>query len=222
MTELNAPDPNQPVGATDEPIEGVVVGSADDRSAGSGTTSPVVRELVRALTVAVALLKFPLLAVGVLPFVPAAFALIFAFILGGTWLVVGAIITALLIAGPVVLLLFRRSAIKAVSSAQSLEDEISRGLDLADAWKDARSTVHEVRDLGANNPGLFGRFKQVRHAMNGMQGLFERFTEFPRLRPFLPPRLPWTGYLVVASLVGTVLLVVLGIVEFVAILATAL
>lgn len=205
----------------DEPITGEVLGD-DDAFGGARageSTHELAAQIVQMLYVTVQVVRIPLMLVILLPVLPAVVALAFGFVLGGGWLLAAAIIFVLGMASPVLLWIQRRSAIRAVADSDTLTTEIARALDMPGAFADAGRAVRGVRGLNLGTGNVFGRFRRLNRWLGGAKDVVTRFTEFPTLRPFLPPRLVFTWYFTIASAVGAVVFVLFAIVEIIALIA---
>lgn len=205
----------------EEPITGEVLGDGDTFGAGrSGeSTRDLAAQIVQMLYVTVQVVRIPLMLVILLPVIPAVIALAFGFVLGGGWLLAAAIIFVLGMASPVLLWIQRRSAIRSVEEPDELTTEIARALDVPGAFADAGQAVRGVRGLNLGSGNIFGRFRRLHRWLGGTKDIFTRFTEFPTLRPFLPPRLIFTWYFTIASAVGAAVFVLFAVIEIIALIA---
>jgi len=96
-----------------------------------------------------------------------------------------------------------------VLALDELAAELAQAYDVAGAWAKAGDALQRVRSAG---PGLRGAGRAARGVWAGVQltkELFDRFSDLPRVAPFLPIRLQFTGYLCLASLVATAVLIIL-------------
>ncbi|GAB3561692.1 hypothetical protein [Spelaeicoccus albus] len=200
----------------DEPITGEVI---DDGSAAGESTRGLAAQIVQMLYVTVQVARIPLMLVILLPVVPALVALAFGFVLGGGWLLAAAIIFVVGLASPALLWVQRRSAIKSVEDPDDLTTEVARALDLPGAFGDAGRAVRGVRSLHLGSGNIFGRMRRLHNWFAGATDVVTRFTEFPKLRPFLPPRLMFTWYFTLASAIGAAVFVVFAIIEIIALIA---
>lgn len=169
----------------------------------------VIRDLATALAVLVRRVRIPLLVVGLLPLTPALVLAIEGLAVGGRG---GLFIVLLALAGawPGLWVLWRRRRlVRVVEPVDELAAELAQAYDVAGAWGKAGDALQRVRSAG---PGLRGAGRAARGVWAGVQltkELFDRFSDLPRVAPFLPIRLQFTGYLCLASAVATVVLIVL-------------
>jgi hypothetical protein len=185
------------------------------RTAESAATSAgearvrVITDLAAALAVLVRRVRIPLLVVGVLPLTPAFVLALEGLALGGRG---GVFFLVLALAGaaPGLWVLRRRQRLlRAVEPVDELAAELAQAYDVAGAWAKAGDALQQVRSAG---PGLRGAGRAARGVWAGVRltkELFERFSDLPRVAPFIPVSLQFTGYLCLASLVATVVLIVL-------------
>ncbi|SDU74542.1 hypothetical protein [Jiangella alkaliphila] len=161
----------------------------------------VVRELAAALAVLVRRVRIPLLVAGVLPLPPALLLVLEGLAADSGrpfFLAVAAAGAAL----GLLLLWRRRRLVRAVDPVDELAAELAEAYDVAGAWARANDALEQVRSAG---PGLRGAGRAARGVWAGVQltkDLFDRFSDLPRVAPFLPVSLQFTGYLCLASVVA--------------------
>ncbi|TDD71605.1 hypothetical protein E1262_05530 [Jiangella aurantiaca] len=189
--------------------------TAEAAAAAAGETrARVIRDLAAALAVLVRRARIPLLVVGLLPLTPALVLALEGLAVGGDG---GLFFLALALAGaaPGLWVLWRRRRLmRAVDSVDELAGELAEAYDVAGAWARAGDALHQVRSAG---PGLRGAGRAARGVWAGVQltrDLFDRFSDLPRVAPFLPVSLQFTGYLCLVSVVATVVLVALAVAGF--------
>lgn len=203
-------------GDAGDPLTGEVL---DDGAGAGESTRGLAAQIVQMLYVTVQVARIPLLLVILLPIVPALVALAFGFVLGGGWLIAAGIIFVLGLASPALLWVQRRSAIRSVENPDDLTTEIARALDLPGAFGDAGRAVRGVRGLHLGSGNIFGRMRRLHRWFGGASDVVTRFTEFPKLRPFLPPRLMFTWYFTLASPIGAAVFVIFAVIEIIALIA---
>lgn len=189
--------------------------TAEAAAASAGETrAKVIRDLAAALAVLVRRVRIPLFAVGLLPLTPALVLALEGLSLGGN-AGVFFLVLALLGAWPGLWVLWRRRRLmRAVDPVDELAAELAQAYDVAGAWAKAGDALQQVRAAG---PGLRGAGRAARGVWAGVRltkELFDRFSDLPRVAPFLPVRLQFTGYLCLASVVSTVVLVALAVAGF--------
>ncbi|WP_116951536.1 hypothetical protein [Jiangella endophytica] len=183
------------------------------------TRASLIRELAAALAKLVRRVRIPLLVAGVLPLPPALLLVLegLAADRGGPFFF------ALAVAGaaPGLMLLWRRRRlVRAVDPVDELAAELGEAYDVAGAWARAGDALEQVRSAG---PGLRGAGRAARGVWAGVQltkDLFERFADLPRVAPFLPVSLQFTGYLCLASVIAAGVLGVLAVAGFGVLLVT--
>lgn len=161
----------------------------------------LVRELARALAVLVRRVRIPLLVAGVLPLPPALLLVIegLAADRGGPFFLALAAAGA---APGLALLWRRRRLVRAVDPVDELAAELGQAYDVAGTWARAGDALEQVRSAG---PGLRGAGRAARGVWAGVQltkDVFDRFSDLPRVAPFLPVSLQFTGYLCIASIIA--------------------
>lgn len=170
----------------------------------------LVRQLAAALATLVRRVRIPLLVAGVLPLPPALLLVLegFAADRGGPFFFALAIAGA---APGLVLLWRRRRLLRAVDPVDELAAELGEAYDVAGAWARAGDALAQVQSAG---PGLRGAGRAARGVWVGVKltrDVFERFSDLPRVAPFLPVSLQFTGYLCLASIVAAAVLGVLAV-----------
>ncbi|TDE12237.1 hypothetical protein [Jiangella asiatica] len=189
-------------------------------SAGEARTR-LIKELAVGLAALVGRAKLPLLAVGVAPLPFALVLVLEGLALGGT---AGQVVVVLGLIGAVPglwVLWRRRRLVGAVQPVEELAAELAQAYDIAGAWAKAGDALQRVRTAG---PGLRGAGRAARGIWAGVRltrELFDRFSDLPRVAPFVPVRLQFTGYLCVASLASVIILAALCVVGVLALAADA-
>ncbi|WP_157553060.1 hypothetical protein [Jiangella gansuensis] len=228
MSDMGAPGDQDDPGGAAEPqgrfgrwrraAESAATSAAS--SAGEARTR-LIHEIAAALAVLVRRVRLPLLVVSVLP---QPFALLLALeglALGGT---PGAVVAGLAVLGsvPGLWVLWRRQRmVHAVDSVDELAGELAQAYDVAGAWAKAGDVLTKMRSAG---PGLRGAGRAAGGLWAGVQltrELFDRFSDLPRVAPFLPVRLQFTACLCVASIVSAVILAGLSALGLLALAADA-
>lgn len=213
----NEPDPGD--GDEEDPLIGEVVG---DESTAGESTRDLAAQIVQMLYVTVQFARIPVMLIVLLPVVPAVVELLFGLVLGGWWLIVAGIVAILGLAAPALLWVQLKSAVRSVRDQNAMIDEVARALDLPGAFNDAGRTVRAVRGLHLGNGSIFGRLRRLHKWIKRGTDVVTRFTEFPKLRPFLPPRLAFTWYATLAAPIAAAGFVIFAIVEIVALIAQTL
>lgn len=185
--------------------------AADAASSAGEARVTLSRELAEGLAGVVRRARIPLLIVGLLPLIPALLVAIEAAVLGGY---PGLVFLAIAVAGAspgLALLWRRRRLLRAADPPEELAAELGEAYDIAGAWARAGDALEQVQTAG---PGLRGARQAARGLWAGFQltrDMFERFSELPRVAPFLPVSLQFTGSLCLASVVSAVVTGAIGV-----------
>lgn len=179
--------------------------AVETTAAAGESRAALVRELAGAVSAVVRRTRIPLLVVGLLPLIPALVVAIEALALGGN---PGLVLLALALGGAAPgfwLLWRRRRMMRAVDPSDELAAQLGEAYDIAGAWARAQDALDQVRSAGR---GLRGAGQAVRGLWAGIQlsrDAFDQFSDLPRVAPFLPASLQFTGSLCLASVVSAVI-----------------
>jgi hypothetical protein len=179
-----------------------------------GQTREVARQAAPVLVLAVQLLRWPALALLLLP-VPALFGLLAIIVLDSTlgvrWAAFG-----ILAAISTVLVLFgirRHQIIEAVSDPDALATELAIAVELTGRVDDSRDVLLQI--AGRGRVGVFARLRGLWRGFTLPDGWIGEIGDLPRARQFFPPSVGSSVTLAVAALVMTPVAYVIWIVMFV-------